>query len=169
MDSQEKYALLDKLNLCHKCEKAKPFGKYKFCADCLEKNRIYCAERYSSEKAHEYQTRRREIYREKKEKGICVRCSKLATRGMYCLECSIKAKRRSQERARERKAERHERGLIPQYRIENGLCYYCGKAREDDKHGYACIECAEEMSRHSKMSSRQVYWRILNNSIFQKR
>lgn len=169
MTNQERLALLDKLNLCHKCAKAKPFGKYKFCAECLEKIANANAKHYSSEKSHEYQTRRREIYREKKEKGICVRCSKPATRGLYCIDHSIEMKRRGQERAKKRKAERHERGLIPQYRMENGLCYYCGKEREDDKHGYACIECAEEMGRHSKMSSRQIYWRTLNNSIFQKR
>ena len=66
MTSQEKYALLDKLNLCHKCEKAKQWGGRKFCPECLEKIAEYNANHYNSQKAHDYQTRRKELYREKK-------------------------------------------------------------------------------------------------------
>ena len=72
MTSQEKYTLLDKLNLCHKCEKAKPFPGKKYCAECLEKIAEYNARHYDPKKSKEYQVRRREIYRKKKEQGICV-------------------------------------------------------------------------------------------------
>lgn len=153
MDNQERIKLLDKHNLCHKCEKARQLPNRKFCAECLEKIAQENADRYSPEKAHEYQNRRREIYREKKAKGICVRCTKPATHGMYCYECSIKAKKRNNINAQRRKRERHERGLVPQYRIANKLCWYCGKAIEDNKHGYACAECAKVMSEHGKKGS----------------
>lgn len=89
--------------------------------------REYNAMRYDPEAAKAYQSRRREIYKEKKEKGICVRCSKPATHGLYCYECSIKQKRQSQQRSAIRKNERHDRGLIPEYRKKNELCLWCGK------------------------------------------
>ena len=75
MTSQEKYALLDKLGLCHKCEKARPMANRKYCPECLEMIALDNAKRYDSQKAHEYQPRRREIYQQKKEQGICVRCT----------------------------------------------------------------------------------------------
>ena len=120
MNSQEKYAMLDQLNLCHRCEKARPAPGRKFCFDCLEKIAEYNAQHYSREKAHEYQTRRRELYQEKKAAGICVRCSKPATHGIYCYECSIKAKRHNSKISQRRKAERHEAGLGTERRKQNG-------------------------------------------------
>lgn len=169
MDNKERLALLDKLHLCHKCEKAKPMKNRKFCLECLEKIALSNMKRYDRQKAHEYQTRRRQIYREKKEKGICIRCSKKATHGMYCLECSIKVKRRSQERAQKRKKERHEKGLIPEYRKEYNLCYYCGKPVEDaEKHGRACNDCANKMAEYSRLGDK-AYWNGLDGIIFRKR
>lgn len=37
MTNEEKYALLDKLGLCHECHKAKQFSKWKYCPECIEK------------------------------------------------------------------------------------------------------------------------------------
>lgn len=157
MTSQEKYALLDKLNLCHKCEKAKQWGGRKFCPECLEKIAEYNANHYNSQKAHDYQTRRKELYQEKKEKGICVRCSKKATHGLYCYECSIKAKKRSQINAQKRKLKRHERGIIPQIRLANGLCVKCGKPL--DISGYkVCKKCLERLTEMSKLADK-TKWR----------
>lgn len=126
MTSKEKYALLDKLNLCHRCEKARPAPGRKFCFDCLEKIAAYNAKHYDAKKAKEYQSRRKELYQQKKEHGICVRCSKPATHGIYCYECSIRAKKHNQNTAEQRRRERHERGLIPTQRRVQRLCLRCG-------------------------------------------
>lgn len=138
------YEWLTEMGLCHKCRKEHVVPGKKFCFDCLDKIREDNAKRYDREKAKEYQKRRREIYREKKKNGICIRCSKPATHGMYCYECSIKIRRRSKERSRIRKLERHERGLIPDKRKENGLCKWCGKQAIEG------LQCCEE---HQKIFS----------------
>lgn len=128
---------LDQMNLCHKCRKERPAPGKKFCFNCLDKIREYNAERYDSQKAKEYQARRRQIYQEKKSAGICIRCNKKATHGLYCYEHSIEAKRRSQKRAQIRKRERHEQGLIPEQRTKDGKCLWCG---EDAVPGLQCCE-----------------------------
>ena len=142
MTSQEKYTLLDKLNVCHKCEKAKPFPGKKYCAECLEKIAEYNARHYDPKKSKEYQVRRREIYRKKKEQGICVRCSKPATYGLYCYECLIRVKRKNAAIAERRKRERHDMGLIPEQRQKQGLCLRCGKPADGGKY---CPDCMAAM------------------------
>lgn len=131
------YEWLTEMNLCHKCRKQKPAPGKKFCFDCLDVIREDDRRRYDPEKAKQYQKRRREIYREKKANGICVRCSNPATHGIYCYEHNIKQKKRSQERSRIRRIERHERGLIPDERKSEGLCLWCGNPVVD---GLLCCE-----------------------------
>lgn len=138
------YEWLTKMGLCHKCRREKTAPGRKFCFDCLELIRQSNRMQYSPEKAKEYRKRRREIYHEKKEKGICVRCSQKATHGMYCYEHYIKQKRRSAERSARAKAERHERGLVPDERKAGGLCLWCG---EKAVPGMSCCE------KHSKIFS----------------
>ena len=120
------YEWLTSMNLCHKCRKKKPAPGRKFCFDCLDIIRADDRKRYNAEKSKEYQCRRREIYQEKKAAGICVRCSKPATHGMYCYEHSIEQKRASQKRSQIRKIARHERELIPDERKSKSLCLWCG-------------------------------------------
>lgn len=115
------------MNLCHRCRRQRPAPGRKYCFDCLGKIREESAKRYDSEKARQYQRRRREIYREKKAAGICVRCSKPATHGLYCYEHSIAAKRHSIATAERRRLSRNERGLVPEKRAEAGLCIWCGE------------------------------------------
>ena len=96
------YEWLDRMNLCHRCRKERPAPGRKFCFDCLDKIREENARRYDPGKAREYQARRRELYRQKKTAGICVRCSKPATHGIYCYDHLIAAKRHNRETARRR-------------------------------------------------------------------
>ncbi len=96
-----------------------------------------------------YLNRRRELYEEHKKAGICVRCRKKATHGMYCYEHSIEAKRHSQYNAEQRKRKRHERGLIPEYRKENGLCLFCGEPIETDNISRGLLVC----QKHREMAS----------------
>lgn len=147
------YEWLTEMGLCHRCRKNKAVRGKKFCFDCIEKYTEENAKRYDSEYAKEYQTRRREIYREKKEKGICVRCSKKATHGLFCLECSIKAKKHNKKTAERRRLERHERGLIPEMRVENGLCFWCGNklsAYEKENGIKLCQSCMEKARKGGK-------------------
>jgi hypothetical protein len=94
----------------------------------------------------------------KKENGICVRCSKPATHGLFCYECSIKQKRSKKKWLQKEKNKRHDRGLIPEYRKENNLCCYCGNPIDSNKHGQACSKCAEKMAEYSKRANK-TYWR----------
>lgn len=138
------YEFLTKLGLCHKCRREKCAPGKKFCFDCLDKIREENRKRYNPEKAKEYQQRRREIYQEKKTAGICVRCSRPATHGMYCYEHSIEQKKRSQKRAQIQKNERHDRGFVPDKRKKQGLCLWCGKPAIEG------LQCCEE---HQKVFS----------------
>lgn len=157
--NQERIALLDKLNLCHKCEKARQLSNRKFCAECLEKLQLINMKKYDPIKAHEYQARRRELYQEKKKNGICIRCSEKATHGLYCYRHSIQEKRKSKNNAQRRKRERHERGLIPEYRKEHNLCCYCGSPVENkQRHGRACNACAEKMSEYSYLGDKTFFY-----------
>lgn len=70
------YEWLTEMNLCHRCRKNKPAPNKKFCFDCLDKIRKENRKRYDSEKAKQYQKRRKELYEERKAVGICVRCKK---------------------------------------------------------------------------------------------
>ena len=162
VNSKEKYALLDKLGLCHRCEKSKPLLNKKFCADCLEKISDYNAKHYDSKKAHEYQKKRKEQYQIKKNNGICVRCSKKATHGIYCYEHSIQAKRHNKKTSERRKREREDRGLIPQQRAKSGLCLRCGSPI--DVEGYKlCSICIEQNRKNSKLADKS-YWRKIESA-----
>lgn len=163
---KENMSLLDKHGICHKCQKAKCFQGYKYCAECLEKIAKSNIKRYDPQKAHEYQARRRELYKEHKEKGICVRCSKPATHGIYCLDHSIEARRNSQANAQKRKRQRHERGLITDYRREHNLCCYCGKPVENPKILRVCNECRKKFSDISYRGDKS-YFQSWKNAFFE--
>lgn len=150
------YEWLTQMGLCHKCRKNKVAPNKKFCFDCLEKIREINLNRYDSEKAKAYQERRREIYRQKKENGICIRCNKRATHGMYCYECYIKQRRRNIERAEKAKISRHERGLIPEERKRNGLCLWCGKKAVNGIN--ACEKHRDIFSQAAKKAAKNDEW-----------
>lgn len=165
-NSEEKYALLDKLNLCHKCEKSKQLPNRKFCATCLEKIAEYNAQHYDKQKAQEYQARRREIYQEKKQKGICVRCTKKATHGLYCYEHFICAKRHNSNTAARRKRERHERGLIPVTRLQQGLCIRCGQPLDVLK--FKMCEFCREQNKINSEKADKTKWRSSERARYMK-
>lgn len=154
---------LDSMGLCHKCGKEKAFQGRKFCPRCLERISEENAKRYDTEKARAYQARRREIYQEKKSAGICVRCTQPATHGLYCYEHCIEAKRRSKSRAQKRKQERHDRGLISERRLENGLCRWCGKPGTG---GVAACDYHRKMLSEYAKRGDKTFWKALNNQVF---
>ena len=150
---------LTEMNLCHKCRKARPAPGRKFCFDCLEKIKADNARKYDPEKAKTYQQRRREIYQQKKVAGICVRCSKSATHGLYCYEHSIEAKRHSKANSAKRKRERHEKILIPEQRRQSELCLWCGKAALP---GLEC--CQEHREKFVKAGKRGYQQNLINKN-----
>lgn len=157
------YEWLTEMCLCHRCRKEKVAPDKKFCFSCLDKIREENRKRYDKQKAKDYQKRRREIYREKKANGICIRCNKLATHGMYCYEHYLKEHRKSIKRANNAKEERHERGLIPEKRKEKGLCLWCGEKAVKGKN--ACerhVILFSEAGRKAKENEKVVneLWRL---------
>lgn len=151
------YEWLTMMGLCHKCRKQKCAPEKKYCFECLEKIREDNRKRYNSEKAKEYNRRRREIYKKKRNEGICVRCSRNATHGLHCYECSIRVKRASILRAEIRKNERHERGLIPERRKEEGKCLWCGKT------AVLGLLCCEEHRKIFSDAGKKAYEANLRN------
>lgn len=158
------YSWLDAMGLCHKCGYRKKFPGRQFCPECLEKIAEINAKKYDPAKAHEYQTRRREIYREKKEAGICIRCKKPATHGMYCYSHYIVAKRRSQEQAKESRNKRHDRGLVPDQRARESRCLWCGEPASGGTN--ACDYHRKLFSDAGKRGKKT--WDELNKLIFVK-
>lgn len=163
------YEWLTSMNLCHRCMKNRTAPGKKFCFDCQDKYREYNAKHYDPEYAKEYQQRRREIYREKKAAGICIRCNKQATHGLYCYEHSIVERRKSKYRAEKQKNARHDRGLIPEYRIKNGLCFVCGTKIEDDNLKRGCKVCKRHSDFFSECAKRnETPWKEDNKLVFRK-
>lgn len=156
------YEWLTEKGLCHRCRKEKTAPNRKFCFDCLDKIREENAKNYDTEYAKSYQSRRREIYQEKKEKGVCVRCNKKATHGMYCIDCSIKVKRHNQRTSERRKEERHKRGLIPEQREKDGMCLKCGTplSTKDKENGYKiCFSCRKKLNEYAGKGRENHPWR----------
>lgn len=139
--------------------------KTKKCLDCTKCKYQYCinenydlpepADRsqyfkdYFLRNKEQINQKHRDAYKLKKQQGICVRCEKKATNGLYCLDHYIQQKRRSIDRCKDRKAKRHERGLIPSIRKTQGLCLWCGEKATGntlacDKHRKIFMEAAKQ-------------------------
>ena len=143
--TNEERAFLDEHHICRWCNKAKAFPGRKFCPECLERIAERNARAYAKPdhlpKFREYQ---RMLYHRRKDAGLCVRCGRPATHGMYCYEDFIKQKRRAQKQAEKRRLETLERGNVRQYRLENHLCYHCG-APVEDVNAKCCNACRERL------------------------
>lgn len=102
------------LGICPRCRKRPTAPGRVHCFECLDAFKGYYYnhrdEKIAYEKKHSY--RRKELYKKKKESGICVRCSKPATHGLYCYECSIKVKRKEIRRREKRKRERSDKSEV---------------------------------------------------------
>lgn len=110
-----------KLGVCPQCGKRVPAPGRGHCFECLDTFKGYyynhCEERTTYQKEH--LDRRRELYWNKKENGICVKCSKPATHGLYCYECSVKVRRAEIRRREKVKRERSDKSEI--YNIRSYL------------------------------------------------
>lgn len=166
------YEWLTEMGLCHKCRREKAAPGRKYCFNCLEKYKDYRRKNYNPEKEKKYNERKAEKRREKVKNGICSICSEKATHGIYCYEHYIYTKRQGMMRNEKIKRKRRERGLIPEYRKENGLCVRCGgKLLEKDKvENYKmCFFCREKQSEILKKARKNSPWGKSGDSITGKR
>lgn len=148
MTNEEYYAMLDRHHLCHGCHKEKAFQGRKFCPECLEKKATKNAkwrekQRASPELMQAERDRCRAWYHQHKDAGLCVRCGRPATHGLYCYEHSIRNKRRGQKQAEKDRRDALDRVNVNDYRRENHLCCYCGAPIEDGNPTRACNACRE--------------------------
>lgn len=132
---------LDAHRLCHGCMKNEKFGKKQYCPECLEKIAIRSLKPRSCETAE----RRRERYYQHKENGICIRCHRPATYGIYCYHHYLEDRRKRTEKARRRAWD----GTPTVYDIRkaNHLCRVCGKPIEEGNTTRWCNACRERQSK----------------------
>ena len=120
--------------LCHRCGKVKVFEGEKNCPDCLE-----YFKRRNEERGEYIRTHKRIEYRNRKSKGLCVRCGvEIGVGNTRCSRCT----KRINHDAKMRSLKKIEgTGRIDRAeRLAFGLCYICG--RELDLEGKKlCSKC----------------------------
>lgn len=156
--SRDRYYWLKEHGICVSCGQADAAPNHVRCLDCTQKHALSSYKRFKEKfKDPAYRSMLRETqlkrYHDHKEKGICVICSRKATHGLYCYDHSIYVKRYHQETAKKKRNERHERGLIPEYRKANGLCFWCGNPIEEHLKKAGCRACAACCKKRSEISS----------------
>lgn len=155
-------------------------GEIMKCTDCTRCPYDYCINEENeikeakdrTEYFKEYQEHNRERinsvhkknYQEKKRQGICIRCNKKATHSLYCYEHWTQQKRKSTQRAQIRKRDRHERGLINEYRLSHGLCLWCGEKASGGTH--ACDK-HRAIFLEASLKANKDYIRSQNKLIFE--
>ena len=104
-----------------------------------ESNRRYYAN-HKNELKHKVKDQKKQLYKERKEQGICVTCGKheAQTGKVRCGKCLAKDRRMHIKKAR---AE----GVLPHSMLGNGeYCYTCGKPANGAK---LCPKCLETSRR----------------------
>lgn len=149
----------DEHGICMRCRKAKRAIGFTQCPECLEKE-MFRAQRRRDAMTPEMRAAEnakwRERYYRRKAAGLCVRCGKPATRGIFCLEHSAESWRRSSERARRRRWENVDKVGARQYRLENHLCWFCGAPIEDGNPTKACNACR---AKHGEWLQKNNVWK----------
>lgn len=166
----DNYYYLKSLGVCTRCGREDVFPGHVHCPSCMEKtqkkSRAYYR-RLSDEdrelrrkKKNEYDKKR---YQQRKAEGLCVACGKKAVKGIFCIECYVKNKKKNQKRARKKKIEMG--GDPRELRTEKGLCRFCEEPalpghRLCEKHYSIAVESA----RHARQFNQ--YWREENQLLF---
>lgn len=145
------------MNKCTDCTRC----PYEYCIneekEPVEKpDRTEYFEEYQKINKEKIYAAHREAYKEKKENGICVRCAKKATHGLYCRDHYIAEKRKSADRSQIRKNQRQEKGLINEYRRQQGLCLWCGEKATGGT--CACDKHRAIFAQASQKSMGREYW-----------
>ena len=122
-------------------------------------------EKYFSEKRDLVNQSHRDAYQRKKAAGICIRCNRNATHGLYCYDHFIEQQRRRKLRADKAREKRHKRGLIPEKRAREGLCLWCGEKASGNTQ--ACEQHRKIFTEAARKKGRN-YWNSLNDAMFRE-
>ena len=138
MATKEEYAWYKKHRICVGCYKRTAFHNHVLCEMCIEKKKKqsynYCRPENSKKKNQEL---KKNLYRMRKEQGLCVRCGKKALKNhVLCLECNIKNNRREKENRDKSKSH-----------IEN-KCRWCNNQRVEGK--TLCSNCLEKARKQAE-------------------
>lgn len=161
------------LGLCSVCGRNRVFGNKKMCPEC----RAFRAESYRhiSEKKKADQAKKKSEYNRKRyqehvKQGVCtICCRRKAEEGKTrCNICAYKDLVRHQRAYREK----HLKDIPRGYRIQNGLCYKCGRSLDMDGKKvcsicYKQITEALEKARFMRRQKTEFNWD--GNIIFQKK
>lgn len=149
-------------HICTECGKEKVFGSEKTCPECRAKRMGYRAnitDEQRLERNRKSRDRRRTIYKQRSEVGICTRCGKRKAEHdrKMCRICL----NRDAEYHRKEYISRHER---PAY----NLCYKCGEPITT-KGMKLCDKCCETNSKSLEgKRAVNVYWKEQNALVFGK-
>lgn len=124
MPSKEDYAFYKSIGVCTTCRKKMAVPGKTDCEECAEKKRRYAA-RYYKENAEHLKEASKSRYQKRIGSGVCARCSKPATHGIYCYDCFLYQKRKTREKAERNRLKRHEKGLVSERRAMEGKCRFC--------------------------------------------
>lgn len=131
---------LDAYNLCHGCMSREKFHRKQYCPECLERILNYSLKQHSEPKE-----KKRARYYQHKENGICIRCNRPATYGVYCYRHYIEMQKICAERARKRAFS--DKPTVWDIRKANHLCRVCGAPIEESNTTQWCNACRERSSR----------------------
>ena len=154
-------------SICPACGKEKLFGDEKQCIECREKKnerRKPLTEEQKIRYGNRFKEQQRQLYKERKEQGICPRCGKhkAKTGRVRCGICLDKEATRARERRFDKPNEKEKRK-------ENHLCYRCGEPN-DMPQGQLCKKCYDASCEHLRRA-REIqrpdnpYWRQQNRLI----
>lgn len=168
--SADRYYFLKEHHICVKCGQRDAFRNKTMCPECLEKEQKKGRKRYAENREQILQRKKKRnkaLYARKKAEGLCVKCGqKKATKGVYCLECYVKERKREIEKTEKRKRENG--GYIREIWKEKGLCAQCGEPtlpgkRLCQKHYEIAVKNAENARKYSKR------WQQDNQLLFMKK
>lgn len=136
--AQETREFRRRLGFCPRCGVNKLFGEEKNCPECRAKNYKYQSPEKKIQHAKRFYERRKELYAERKDAGICVYCGKREAKPgqsscVYCLAKNREYKRGYNLRNKDTIQDKHE------FWRDNNLCSNCGQPL---KEGFkVCEEC----------------------------
>ena len=169
-ENREWYYFLKEHHICVRCGKRDAFYNKTKCPECIEKAQKRDREHYAENREKILQRKKKRskpLYARRKAEGLCVKCGrKKAIKGIYCLECYVKERKREIERTEKRKRENG--GYIREIWKEKGLCIQCGEPtlpgkRLCQKHYEVAAKNAEHARKYSK------WWRKDNQLLFIKK
>ena len=151
--------------ICTECGKVLVPKSERICPECRAKitaSRKPMSDEQRQRNNKKFSEYEKNLYRERKEQGICTRCGKRkAIHGKA--KCGI---------CLEKDAEMHrkkyfDRPNIKEYRKQNHLCYFCGKPIAVGR--TICEDCEKRCSENGKKASAMnQYWRMDNRIIFKR-